>query len=117
MKKNFFIFPLISISTSVWASEDKMICASYYALKWSERVERLRSDKAKHCTLSCLVAKKCQNNNILVLGAVKDVLDLIGPGNSEWQDMKANIQGVVFSTQPNLNCFQSCIKRYSLLIW
>ena len=92
-------------------ANDKIICASYNAFKLRYLVDKLKNDKVKHCTLSCLVAKKCKNDDILVIGAVKEVLDIFGPGNSEWADMKANMLGVHYA-RTRFTCKTPCKKSY-----
>lgn len=74
----------------------------------------LRGDKLKHCTLSCLVARRCASWEVDVVGILKEILDLFGPGNAEGSDIEANRIGINFSdiTKNDDDCFRFCKQVY-----
>ena len=118
MQKLILMIFFVALSNPVTAEDQGPFCTSYYVLKWKDQVEQLNtSDKAKHCSLSCLVARRCDNNDILVFGLIKEMVDLIGPGNSEWEDMEANRQGVLYAHQSHRRCLFLCIHHYAPIFW
>jgi hypothetical protein len=79
-------------------------------------------DKTKHCTLSCQLGIRCNSNTTLILGALKELKDLLGPGNFEFKDMYANYVGVSYSSILKKNvrssyvmdeyCFDYCLDQF-----
>jgi RHS repeat-associated protein len=43
------------------------------------------SDKHKHCVLSCKIALQCGTLTSMSAGVGKEIADLFGPGNAEWE--------------------------------
>ena len=92
-------------------SDDKLLCSTEVGLRWRKEIDsRQISDKAKHCSLSCIVARRCGNNNILVLGFLKEIVDIFGPGNAEIADLRANLKGTYFAFRSNQACSYLCEK-------
>ena len=112
MKTFFFIYALFFINIKTFAQE-KLFCSTSYGFEIREKIDNFKiTDKAKHCSLSCLVARKCKNANILLLGFMKELIDIVGPGNSEIEDMKANFQGTYFAFTSKQSCLYLCIRKY-----
>ena len=45
------------------------------------------------CTASFMLALKCNNQEVLMLGMLKEFKDVFGPGNAEAADFKADVLG------------------------
>jgi len=75
-------------------------------------------DKFKHCTLSCQIGLVCPPVDTLLLGLGKEIVDVFGPGNAEWADLKADHYGTMLSLTPaiknNKHCIKGCSMRYPL---
>lgn len=95
-------------------SSNKIFCATNNFYKHRSRVLNLKGDKIKHCTLSCLVARRCPAWEVEVVGILKEVLDFFGPGNAEQSDLEANRIGISFSplSKKDEDCFRFCRQVY-----
>lgn len=51
-------------------------------------------DKQKHCRAAALIAARCSVGEAALLGVMKEIRDLLGPGNAEWADLRANQAGI-----------------------
>ena len=52
------------------------------------------SDKYKHCVISCKIRLKCGGFAAGAGGVGKEILDVFGPGNAEWNDLVADFSGI-----------------------
>ncbi len=104
---------LVMLSFSAQASEQKMLCASYYAFSFKKEIEKLPNDKSMHCTMSCYLAVKCPNVEASIIGYLKEFWDIIGPGDFDYNDIRANKEGIKFSKHKSLPyCKSACLKKY-----
>jgi len=106
-------FFLLSISSS-YASEDKLLCSTVFAYHYRPKVINLSNDKLKHCSLSCMIAKRCLSAETSLLGLLKEFSDLFTDGNAEWADIKANYRGIKISrkVQTVSECIDQCKYYY-----
>jgi len=51
-------------------------------------------DKQAHCRATALIADHCSVTEAYVAGVAKETLDLFGPGDAEWGDLRADWAGV-----------------------
>jgi hypothetical protein len=51
-------------------------------------------ERRAHCIAAGLIARYCSSTEAYMAGAGKEVIDLIGPGNAEWADWKADRAGI-----------------------
>lgn len=71
------------------------VCSAFFARSLKPQVEVPdTTDKWKHCSLSCLLARRCGAEDSFLLGIIKELADVVGPGNAEWADLKADLNGV-----------------------
>lgn len=75
-------------------------------------------DKFKHCSVSCVLAKRCGSLSARALGFVKEFVDVFSSGNAELEDLVANSIGLsisehVYSEQA---CFQMCESIFPVYI-
>jgi len=94
----------------------KIICSSYYLYYYLPEVEVLpmSTDKLKHCSISCMMARKCPEVEVDIVGIFKELMDLIGPGDSELADIQANRTGISFAplAKKRNDCIRLCRQVY-----
>jgi len=104
---------LFSNSAIASSSNEKIFCASYYAFYYKKEVEKLPNDKTMHCTMSCYLAVKCPSEEAYLIGYLKEFWDIFGPGDADWNDIKANKVGIKFAAKKNKSyCKKQCLKKY-----
>ena len=69
----------------------------------------------RHCTACCLLARKCPEWDVLILGRTKEFLDGLGLGNREEADLVANKNGVILSRHVEFpyQCREWCEDLYN----
>ncbi|MCO4792818.1 MAG: hypothetical protein KC493_03840 [Bacteriovoracaceae bacterium] len=112
MKTLFFLLMLIQ-ATQVTAS-DKLYCSLYNAFKYKDAVTKLRNDKQMHCSMSCLIARKCKTLEVVAIGFIKEFVDALGYGTPDPYDIKANLEGISIAKKgaSEKSCYDKCIKLY-----
>ena len=107
-----FVF-VILLSFQAQASEEKLFCATYYAFYYKDEIQKLPTDKAMHCTMSCYLAVKCPREEALIVGYLKEFWDILGPGDADWNDIEANKVGIKYAKKNSKwYCKSQCLKRY-----
>ena len=112
MKK--LLISLIFLSCFQVLAGDKLICSSYYLFKYKDLVPKAEYDKVKHCSYSCILAKKCGKYESYTVGYIKELADLMGMGEPDWADIAANKKGIKLAKRiSHINkCLPSCRKLY-----
>lgn len=104
---------LTSLSAFSAQGDEKLICASFYAFYYKKEIEKLPNDKAMHCTMSCYLAVKCPKEEAALIGYLKEFWDIFGPGDADWNDIKANEAGIRFAKKKSkAYCKNQCLKKY-----
>jgi hypothetical protein len=57
------------------------------------------SDAAAHCLATGLIARRCSATEALLASIGKELQDLVGPGDAEWRDLRADRAGVECAKQ------------------
>ena len=74
------------------------------------------SDKNMHCSVSCILTLKCFPEDVLVIGIAKEILDILGPGDSDIEDIRANLKGIRLVTSGTArdkeDCYARCLTYY-----
>lgn len=98
-------------------SPDKFICS----IKHSKTVIAVASehstyDKNRHCTVSCMLSLRCNSNEVLLVGILKEFKDVFGPGNAERADLIADKYGIDLVRHKRATvdheCLEQCDLRY-----
>ncbi len=115
MRIFLFLFTMV-FSTSLLAKEQLIICPALYYTSVKKVVEANGSyDKFKHCAVSCLLTIRCPAADVLELGIIKELADVVGPGNAEMADLEADYHGVklgsIFKASDH-SCLSQCHKAY-----
>lgn len=95
-------------------AEDKLYCSLYYAFKFKEQVSKLENDKQMHCSMSCLIARRCKKGEVLAIGLIKEFVDAMGAGTPDPNDIRANVRGIQLAGRisSDRQCYSKCILIY-----
>lgn len=93
------------------------LCSAYYARRLKSEVNKPRAnDKWKHCSLSCMLAIRCGGQDSFIVGILKELADMVGPGNAEWADLQADADGVSLAVlriaRTDEQCQEHCADMY-----
>lgn len=104
--------------TNAYAIQGDWICIATKAPSLHKQVLRMGfDDKVKHCTFSCAIANDCGAYTTMQLGLLKEIIDLLGYGTPELQDIRANVEGIRFAysglAKNYEECAQECRKLYN----
>ena len=104
----------VSASTKLKKSHNKFICSAYYIHKYENRVRKLKNDKQMHCSMSCMLARKCGRLESSAVGLIKEIVDMFTNGTPDRNDLKANQVGIKYSkyARSEKACINYCIKSY-----
>jgi hypothetical protein len=114
MKKLIGLLFLSLISTQALAAP-AMVCSLYH----SKRVIAVakahsQNDKNRHCTVSCMLALKCNDTEVMMIGLLKEFKDLLGPGDADQEDIEANALGISLSASGAARSDQQCLNQCDL---
>lgn len=99
--------------------EELPLCSLFYAKKLKKNMTAYkdRSDKFKHCALSCQFALRCGAADSAAIGYLKELYDLISPGNAEIKDLKANAAGIRFYLTKRAINDRECVLKCDEVDW
>lgn len=93
----FIIVLILGLSLNSYA-EEKLLCSALVAPMAIKVVKDVQYDKAKHCAVSCILNLYCPTAEVVSVGLIKEIADLLGMGEPDLKDIKANNIGISFST-------------------
>jgi hypothetical protein len=108
---------IVLMSFSAFADPMDVICSIRHARKLIPKVEKHSEyDKNRHCSVSCMLAIRCNVSEVMFLGVLKEVKDFFGDGNPEKKDLIADKYGIELATsqraRKDLECFEQCDLQY-----
>lgn len=120
MRKKVYLFiclSLVSFTHCTQAANEKFFCAIPRALEFKDIVIKMPgTDKAKHCSISCIVALKCGGFETYLFGLSKEIYDAFGGGTPDQADIEANKAGIKLATssiaQNSDDCLRECLTLY-----
>jgi hypothetical protein len=120
MKKclyNSIFLSVVLFSGNAFGSDKTLFCGIRSGMKYKKEVERFRNDKTKHCALSCMIAVHCPDSSAYIVGYLKEMWDLVSPGDADPEDIVANSEGIKISSDISLDnavsgCIESCLEIY-----
>tara|TARA_B100001971_G_scaffold129103_1_gene119014 strand:- start:59480 stop:59878 length:399 start_codon:yes stop_codon:yes gene_type:complete len=74
-----------------------------------------KNDKFMHCALSCQIALRCGGYESLSIGILKELWDLVTPGDADIKDIEADLRGIRLATRRQANNDYECINRCDLI--
>lgn len=112
--KTILIILIALITIPQVFAEDKLVCSLYHAYLYKYEVRKLENDKQMHCSMSCLIARKCDNLEVVAIGFIKEFVDALGYGTPDPDDIKANLKGIDFAKKASKKnqCYSYCKKVY-----
>jgi hypothetical protein len=117
--KLVFIFSMMLSSTFTFAgsSPDKLICSIKNSKSVIAVAERHSDyDKNRHCTVSCMLSLRCNLDEVMLIGVLKEIKDVFGPGNAERADLVADKFGIDLvrhqRARTDSECLDQCDLRY-----
>ncbi|MAE58389.1 MAG: hypothetical protein CME69_05880 [Halobacteriovorax sp.] len=116
MKKVIIFIFLSTIQFRGYSNMIKNSCAFHEASKTAQFFSEtlVPRDKFKHCSTSCVMSLNCGALDSFGLGVLKEIYDILGPGNSEVEDLIANLIGIKLNVLGIANSEKSCINLCSL---
>ena len=92
-----------------------LICSLYH----SKRVIKIASehssyDKNRHCTVSCMLALKCPDQEVMMIGLLKEIKDFFGPGEADVEDLKADAFGISLASKRAATSGSQCLSQCDL---
>ena len=88
------------------------ICAIIQSQRLKDDIISLgKNDKFMHCALSCQIALRCGGYESMSIGILKELWDLISPGDADIEDLKADAKGIKLVLQRNANNDYECINK------
>ncbi len=112
--KKFLIITLLLMTSAPAMAEDKLACSLYHAFLYKNEVQKLENDKQMHCSMSCLIARKCKTLEVVAIGFIKEFVDALGYGTPDPADIKANLEGITLAKKgiSERGCYSSCKEIY-----
>ena len=104
----------ISLSISQALADDKLTCSLFHAILYKDQVRKLENDKQMHCSMSCLIARKCEKTEVVAIGFIKEFVDALGFGTPDSQDIRANLKGIKYADRAltERKCYSYCKITY-----
>lgn len=95
----------------------KFICSMKHSKAVVAVAERHSTyDKNRHCSVSCMLGLRCNLNEVMLVGILKEFRDVFGPGNAERDDLIADKYGVDLvkhkRATSDSECLEQCDLRY-----
>lgn len=110
MKYLILIILISSFSLSAKAEKNMAFCSLWYGSEVKKIAEGHGDyDKFKHCAVSCLLTLRCPWIDVAEAGILKEFSDLLGYGNAEIADLRANRDGILFVLEGNAKTDDQCI--------
>jgi len=111
------ILALSSFNVLAKPSPDKFICSMKHSKAVIAVAEKHSTfDKNRHCTVSCMLGLRCNLNEVMLVGIMKEFKDVFGPGNAERDDLYADKYGVDLVRHKragtDTECLEQCDLRY-----
>ena len=114
----FLLLPISSASAQIAIGGKRLTCSRSHipqAQKWIEP-QSSRSDKFKHCAVSCYLRLRCSSREVLLVGALKEFYDAMGYGNPEFADFLADYRGMRLAqdgrARQDNDCVRLCSQQY-----
>lgn len=104
--------PLAALNAQVFSPNQVGLCSAYYARRLKSEVDKpLANDKWKHCSLSCMMALRCGGQDSFIVGVLKELADLVTPGTADWEDLRADADGVTLAVLRIARSDEACKKH------
>ena len=104
----------MSFSSVAWASPD-FVCSLLNAKRVIAIAQNHATyDKNRHCTASCMLALKCNHQEVMMAGLLKEFRDLLGYGEPSQEDLEANAFGIALAAKHAATTDAQCLSQCDL---
>lgn len=114
MKFLFLFFYLFVKLVHADMARDQIFCSLRYFDTYKDQISQITNDKLKHCTMSCSLALHCPKSDVRLAGQIKEILDALGLGTPDRDDLVANEYGLEISEYDHVDSYESCLKECSM---
>lgn len=96
----------------------QVLCGTAIGWRFRSEVDHPSfNDKYKHCALSCVITLYCGPIESLGTGILKEVLDSLGLGDPDLEDLRADLHGIRIALRlPNSGnrdpCYRACSAEF-----
>ena len=110
MLKTITLLTFLNFSQSYASEEENFICSAFFVKSLSVKVNTPDvSDKYKHCSVSCMLTLRCGSLDTYSAGLLKELLDMMGMGNPEMNDIRANVTGIKLVKEKQVSNDEECM--------
>lgn len=114
MTKIMTFITALLLTTNLFAnevSEENFLCSAFYVKPLVAKVNAPNArDKFKHCSVSCMLTLRCGTLDAYSAGLLKELLDMMGMGNPETADIRANKAGISFAKNREATNDEECME-------
>lgn len=109
-----FVLSLTSLSAVAFedsndqTEETNIVCSIFTAAKHRTFMKTPANDKFKHCTMSCIITINCGAFEAMNTGILKEIIDVVTPGDSSIKDIEADMRGVRVAAEGKARTFKAC---------
>jgi hypothetical protein len=115
MKNLILLYGLMLFSFSAVASSQSFICSLNNAKRVISIAEKhSQNDKNRHCSVSCMLALKCNDAEVMMVGILKEFKDVFGPGDADAADIEADLTGVALASKRAARTDGQCLSQCDL---
>jgi hypothetical protein len=99
-------------------SHEMLLCGTAVGIRFVGEVKSSKkTDKYKHCSISCVITNYCGPVDATVVGALKEVYDALGFGDPEAADFEADMKGVKAGMEigpfgEREKCYRACSRLF-----
>ena len=113
--KTLLVIILGTLITSQASAAPALLCSLYYSKPVIATAKaHSQNDKNRHCTVSCMLALKCNDNEVMMIGLLKEFKDVFGPGDADSEDIEADALGISLAAKGAARNNQQCLKQCDL---
>jgi hypothetical protein len=115
MKLTVLLVLLIASLTNTALAGTELFCSYYHSARVIKiATEHTEFDKNRHCTVSCMLALKCNNHEVMMIGLLKEIQDVFGPGEADSEDLKADAFGISLVSSSAAKTDKQCLTQCDL---
>lgn len=109
------IMALCSSFAFAGSAPDKLICSIKHSKAVIAVAEKHSNfDKNRHCSVSCMLGLRCRLDEVMLIGILKEIKDVFGPGNAERADLIADKFGIDLVKHDRARSDNECLEQCDL---
>ena len=113
--KTLLAIILATLITSHASAKPAVFCSLYHSRPViAVATAHSQNDKNRHCTVSCMLALKCNDNEVMLVGLLKEFKDVFGPGDADAEDIEADALGVSLASRGSAKTNKQCLAQCDL---